>query len=258
MSVSFGNCCSSRPRGQIQIIFGPMFSGKTTELIRRLKRYELANHKCLIVKYAKDVRYDSKCGGGVATHDHQSHGAVAATTLTSISREAEGCSVIGIDEGQFFPDVVEFSEKMANAGKIVVVAALDGTYQRSGFGNMLSLVPFAEQIVKLTAVCMRCYGEAAFTQRLGSETEVELIGGTDKYMAVCRECYRTKFSEEVDQPLSENSCQRGNRLSSPFAQMMKSPLKPNNNSSMDSGCKSSSRAITFDKENLVGLRIPPS
>ena len=61
---------------------------------------------------------------------------------------------------------------MANAGKIVVVAALDGTYQRSGFGNMLSLVPLAEQIVKLTAVCMRCYGEAAFTQRLGSETEV--------------------------------------------------------------------------------------
>lgn len=71
-----------------------------------------------------------------------------------------------------FPDVVEFSELMANAGKIVVVAALDGTYQRSGFGNMLSLVPLAEQIVKLTAVCMRCYGEAAFTQRLGSETEV--------------------------------------------------------------------------------------
>ena len=71
-----------------------------------------------------------------------------------------------------FPDVVDFSEMMANAGKIVVVAALDGTYQRSGFGNMLSLVPFAEHIIKLTAVCMRCYGEAAFTQRLGSETEV--------------------------------------------------------------------------------------
>ena len=85
-----------------------MFSGKTTELIRRLKRYELANHKCLIVKYAKDVRYDSKCGGGVATHDHQSHGAVAATTLTSISREAEGCSVIGIDEGQFVSFKVPF------------------------------------------------------------------------------------------------------------------------------------------------------
>lgn len=78
-----------------------MFSGKTTELIRRLKRYELANHKCLIVKYAKDVRYDSKCGGGVATHDHQSHGAVAATVLSSVIRQAESCSVIGIDEGQF-------------------------------------------------------------------------------------------------------------------------------------------------------------
>ena len=86
-----------------------MFSGKTTELIRRLKRYELANHKCLIVKYAKDVRYDSKCGGGVATHDHQSHGAVAATTLASISREAEGCIVIEIDEGQSVSFKVPFS-----------------------------------------------------------------------------------------------------------------------------------------------------
>lgn len=71
-----------------------------------------------------------------------------------------------------FPDIVEFAEEQADKGKIVVVAALDGTYQRSGFGNILNLIPLAERVAKLTAVCMRCYGEAAYTQRLGSETQV--------------------------------------------------------------------------------------
>lgn len=127
-----------------------------------------------------------------------------------------------------FPDVVEFCEDMANAGKTVIVAALDGTFQRKvlwipppppscqvtaifslqPFGNILNLVPLAESVVKLKAVCMVCYNDAAFTRRLGSETEVsvsctpallytstshmpqiELVGGMDKYMAVCRSCY---------------------------------------------------------------------
>jgi len=132
MSVLIGNCQLNRPNGQIQVIFGPMFSGKTTELIRRIKRYELANHKCLIIKYANDLRYEQECGTGVATHDHTSRTAVAATKLATISHLAETCSVIGIDEGQFFSDIIEFCELMANAGKVVVVAALDGTYQRSG------------------------------------------------------------------------------------------------------------------------------
>ena len=78
-----------------------MFSGKTTELIRRLQRYEVANHKCLIVKYSKDLRYESKCGVGVATHDHQSRDAIGATVLSEILDLAANCSVIGIDEGQF-------------------------------------------------------------------------------------------------------------------------------------------------------------
>nr|CAH0111083.1 unnamed protein product [Daphnia galeata] len=254
MSVSYGNCQLNHAKGQIQIIFGPMFSGKTTELIRRLKRYEVANHKCLIVKYAKDLRYESKCGQGVATHDQQSRAAVAATVLSSIAHLANSCSVIGIDEGQFFPDVVEFCEAMANAGKIVVVAALDGTYQRSGFGGFLNLVPLAENVVKLTAVCMRCYGEAAFTQRLGSETEVELIGGTEKYMAVCRECYR-KFNEADGEPLADDCC-HGNRMSSPFHQfqqqqaiLKKSPLKMNNSPTKPLTADVN-RILSFDKENL--------
>lgn len=86
---------------------------------------------------------------------------------------------------------------MANAGKTVIVAALDGTFQRKAFGNILNLVPLAESVVKLTAVCMECFREAAYTKRLGVEKEVEVIGGADKYHAVCRLCY---FRTALGQP----------------------------------------------------------
>lgn len=78
---------------------------------------------------------------------------------------------------------------MANLGKTVIVAALDGTFQRKAFGKILNLVPLAESVVKLHAVCMQCYKEAAYTKRIGAEKEVEVIGGADKYQAVCRKCY---------------------------------------------------------------------
>lgn len=176
-----------RKRGQIQVIFGPMFSGKTTELIRRLKRYQFTNSRCLIVRYAKDDRYSTN---EIATHDRQTLPALLATELRHVEAATESYDVIGIDEGQFFPDCVEFCEDMANRGKVVIVAALDGTYQRVGFGNILNLVPLAESVIKLTALCMSCFNEAAYTKRIGKEKELEIIGGAEKYMAVCRECYR--------------------------------------------------------------------
>ncbi|KAK7002765.1 thymidine kinase cytosolic [Biomphalaria glabrata] len=172
--------------GQIQIIFGPMFSGKTTELMRRMKRYQIANYRCLIIKYAKDIRYDLN---GIATHDRQTLAAISAEILSDLQSEALKHDVIGIDEGQFFPDIVQFCDKLANQGKIVIVAALDGTFQKKGFGDILNLVPLAEHVLKLTAVCMNCYNEASFTKRKGSETEVEVIGGSEKYLAVCRQCF---------------------------------------------------------------------
>ncbi|XP_046359361.1 thymidine kinase, cytosolic-like isoform X2 [Haliotis rufescens] len=136
-------------RGHIQIIFGPMFSGKTTVL-----------------------------------------SATAAHELMSLIPEALKYDVIGIDEGQFFPDVVVFADTMAEKGKVVIVAALDATFQKKGFGDILNLVPLAEHVMKLSAVCMNCYNEASFTKRKGNETEVEVIGGKDKYLAVCRACFR--------------------------------------------------------------------
>ncbi|XP_053489931.1 thymidine kinase, cytosolic isoform X1 [Ictalurus furcatus] len=176
----------SKIRGQIQVIFGPMFSGKSTELMRRVRRFQVAQYNCLVIKYARDTRYSDT---GMATHDKNTMEAVPANCLRDVYSRALQACVIGIDEGQFFPDTVEFCEAMANMGKTIIVAALDGTFQRKPFGNILNLVPLAESVVKLNAVCMQCFKEASYTKRLGAEQEVEVIGGADKYQAVCRVCY---------------------------------------------------------------------
>ncbi|VTJ77008.1 Hypothetical predicted protein [Marmota monax] len=105
-----------------------------------------------------------------------------------------------------FPDIVEFCETMANAGKTVIVAALDGTFQRKAFGAILNLVPLAESVVKLTAVCMECFREAAYTKRLGLEKEVEVIGGADKYHSVCRLCYFKKSSVQPAGQDNKENC----------------------------------------------------
>ncbi|XP_040041839.2 thymidine kinase, cytosolic [Gasterosteus aculeatus] len=196
-----------KARGQIQVIFGPMFSGKSTELMRRVRRFQVAQYDCLVIKYTRDTRYSDT---GMATHDKSTMEAVPASCLGEMRPLALAACVIGIDEGQFFPDTVEFCEEMANLGKTVIVAALDGTFQRKPFGNILNLIPLAESVVKLHAVCMQCYKEAAYTKRIGAEKEVEVIGGADKYQAVCRTCYgglvvdkenRSPFRKETPQQI---------------------------------------------------------
>ncbi|KAG1704424.1 Thymidine kinase, cytosolic [Nymphon striatum] len=180
---------SGQQKGRIQLIIGPMFSGKTTELMRRLRRFQMANRNFLLIKYANDNRYDSEC---ISTHDKEMMPAVAATKLYSLVHQTENKTVIGIDEGQFvsnFPDIVQFAEDMANQNKTVIIAALDGTFQREGFKSILNLIPLSENVIKLNAVCMKCFEDASYTKRKGSETELEVIGGADKYMAVCRQCF---------------------------------------------------------------------
>lgn len=173
--------------GQIQVIFGPMFSGKTTELIRRLHRYQFAKQRCLVVQYAKDVRYGYE---KISTHDGQILPALSCINLTDLQPEAAKYDVIGIDEGQFFPDIVTFCNILADQGKILIVAALDGTFQKEGFGDVLNLVPLSESVIKLNAICTNCGKEAAFTRRKGLETKIEIIGGVEEYEAVCRNCFR--------------------------------------------------------------------
>lgn len=179
--------------GHLELIIGCMFSGKTTELFRRIKRYEQANKKCIIIKYSKDKRYSDD---HAATHDGITSKAIGCLNLSDIDKSIlENYDVIGIDEGQFYGDIVNFTIDMVNAGKICIISALDGTFERKPFqepfGNTLDLIPFADKVDKLTAVCMKCRDlEAIFTRRLGTETKViMLIGGKESYQSVCRNCY---------------------------------------------------------------------
>ncbi|XP_076459081.1 thymidine kinase, cytosolic-like [Babylonia areolata] len=184
--------------GHIELVIGPMFSGKTTELIRRLKRYRVARYSCLIIKYSGDTRYDDK---GVSTHDRQILPALSTDGLMKVVAEAQQFDVVGVDEGQFFPDVTAFADKLANQGKVVIVAALDGTYQKKAFGDILNLVPVSESVTKLSAVCTICYKPAAFTRRKTLEDKVEVIGGEDKYLAVCRDCFTAPIPPSPERPV---------------------------------------------------------
>lgn len=176
--------------GNIQIIFGPMFSGKSTELLRRIRRHTVARKKCVVIKHAASVRRDNT--EDLSTHDALRWEARVSDDLDEIERDMErNVEVIGIDEAQFFPNIAAFCEKMANRGKEVIVAALDGTFQRKPFNDILSLVPLAESVVKLSAICTECFSPAAFSYRIEHEksTKVELIGGCERYKAMCRTCY---------------------------------------------------------------------
>jgi thymidine kinase len=128
-----------------------------------------------MIKYSKDDRYDKD---GIATHDKTVSSATGTTELKNLTKCASDFGVIGIDEGQFFPDLVEFCEMMADAGKTVIVAALNGTFQRKPFGSVLDLIPLAESVDKLNAVCMICFKDASFTKRITKEQEVTLISMT--------------------------------------------------------------------------------
>jgi thymidine kinase len=188
--------------GKIEIIFGPMFSGKTTELLRRINRRMFAKQKCLLIKYKFDNRYSDT---EMATHDSLKINALSCTHLEEIKDAYKEYHVIGIDEGQFFPDIIEFSELYANEGKIVIIACLDGTFQRKPFGKILELIPLAEKVTKLSAVCVLCGKSGSFTQRIVANDQVELIGGTESYRPLCRACFLLK-DKEVYQSPSKTKC----------------------------------------------------
>jgi len=179
---------SSRATGSISLVIGPMFAGKTTELMRRYKRQIFAQNTCCIIKYSKDVRYTA--GVEIASHDNQQLEAkFAVCKLSELGEQWRQFDVIAIDEGQFFPDLLTFTTVAANEGKTVIVSALDGDFQQKPFGQICELIPHCESVTKLTAICMHCHSaEASFTKRTVSSTQQELIGSDDIYAAVCRKC----------------------------------------------------------------------
>ncbi|KAK9056808.1 hypothetical protein SSX86_024171 [Deinandra increscens subsp. villosa] len=182
----------NRPSGEIHVIVGPMFAGKTTALLRRIKIEGTNGRNIAMIKSNKDTRYaiDS-----VVTHDGTKYPCWALPDLLSFQQrlgeeEYGKLDVIGIDEAQFFDDLYDFCCKAADHdGKTVIVAGLDGDYLRRNFGPVLDIVPLADTITKLTARCEICGKRAHFTFRKTNETQTELIGGADMYMPVCRQHY---------------------------------------------------------------------
>eukprot|EP00803_Ostreobium_quekettii_P010809 evm.model.scf_1908.2 EVM.evm.TU.scf_1908.2 scf_1908:17718-21544(+) len=189
--------------GSIELIIGPMFSGKTTELMCRVRRHRAAGRLCLVVKSCKDTRYEcERCV--LSSHDRAELPATAVERLAELTNVEFMYRVIAVDEGQFFPDLAKAVEAWANAGKIVIVSALDGDFRRHAFKNVVALVPLAEDVVKKTAVCGSCRGSASFTHRLTAETSVEVIGGAETYIPLCRSCYNDKTAAAAK---AEAKCQ---------------------------------------------------
>jgi thymidine kinase len=173
--------------GEIQVIYGPMFSGKSTELLRRIRRYRVRGDLCLVLK-TKDSHFqeDEK----IVTHDEfNSFEAVSCDALFDVLELVKGFDVVGVDEGQFFKDIISFAELIANLGKIVIVACLDSDFRREPFGNTCELIAKAEKVTKLNSICHYCKDDAAFSARITTEKAIKVIGGRDKYRPVCRSCY---------------------------------------------------------------------
>ncbi|MFQ5966906.1 MAG: thymidine kinase [Acidimicrobiia bacterium] len=175
-------------RGWIEVIIGPMFSGKSEELIRRVTRSKIARVPTQTFKPMVDDRYSSS---EVVSHSSLATEAQPVKSSDELLRSVdESTVVIGIDEGQFFDEgLVEVAETLAAAGKQVIVAGLDTDYLRRPFGPIPALTGRAEYVSKMLAVCHRCGSPALYTQRIAESDELVVIGATDSYEARCRACY---------------------------------------------------------------------
>ena len=192
--------------GWLEVVCGPMFSGKSEELIRRLRRAEIAGMRTLIVKPRLDDRYDV---AHVVSHSGSRLRAVAAETAADVLRLSGGYDVVGIDEIQFFDaGIVPAVQTMVGRGARVVAAGLDTDFRHEPFGSMPTLLCLAEFVDKLQAVCHRCGGPATRTQRLVDghpapfAGETIQVGALDAYEARCASCYEPGDAQAGQQRLT--------------------------------------------------------
>ena len=180
-------------QGRIEVICGSMFSGKTEELIRRMKRARFAKQKVEIFKPAIDVRYSDE---DVVSHDHNIIPSTPIDSSDSILLLSSDTDVVGIDEAQFFdnrlPDVCN---ELANRGVRVIVAGLDMDYKGVPFGPIPALCAIADDVTKVHAICVKCGALAYVSHRLVANDKRVLLGETEEYEPLCRDCYR-KTEEE--------------------------------------------------------------
>ncbi len=173
--------------GWIEVICGSMFSGKTEELIRRVKRAQFANQKVIIFKPKKDVRYDEKM---VVSHDENVIESIPVSSSAEIIQHIAEVQVVAVDEAQFFDmDLPSVCQQLALRGTRVVIAGLDMDFRGQPFGPMPHLLSVAEYITKVHAICPHCGNLATHSYRLSLEKETVVLGEKDKYEPRCRTCY---------------------------------------------------------------------
>ena len=187
--------------GVLEVITGPMFSGKSEELIRRLKRARIARQRVACYKPDIDLRYHRTA---IASHSSQTHEASVITTVedlrAQLAPQLEEVDVVGIDEAQFLdPSIIPLALELVALGKRVLLAGLDTTFANEPFGPVPALMALADKVTKLSAVCMVCGQSAIHTQRLGASQELVVVGAAGLYEARCR----AHFTPHVDEQQSE-------------------------------------------------------
>ena len=180
--------------GRIELIIGSMFSGKSTEVIRLVKRYKVLKKNILTINHSLDNRYGESI---ISTHDKEELKCLSLDKLIPIMEKEIylKSDVIFVEEGQFFKDLYEFATKSADFNnKIVIISGLDGDFQRNPFGDILRLIPHAEIVKKLNALCVLCCDGtlANFTQRIVDDDSQQLVGSQESYRPVCRKHYHLK------------------------------------------------------------------
>ena len=180
--------------GCIEVICGSMFSGKTEELIRRLKRAQFANQKIAIFKPTIDNRYSDV---DVVSHDLHSITSTPVDAPVKMLGIADDVQVVGVDEAQFFDDsIVEVVQTLANRGVRVIIAGLDTDFLGKPFGPMPSLMAIAEDVQKVHAICVKCGALATFSHRLSKSQDLVLLGEKDIYEPLCRDCFNAARAAE--------------------------------------------------------------
>ena len=194
----------AKKAGSIEVICGSMFSGKTEELIRRLKRAQFAKQKVEIYKPCIDVRYSEE---EVVSHEGHSIMSTTIDSPTSMLLLSSDVEVVGIDEAQFFDDtIVEVVQTLANRGVRVIIAGLDTDFMGKPFGPMPALMAVAEDIQKVHAICVKCGSPANHSHRLTSNDKLVVLGEKDVYEPLCRHCYNAALEAEKMSP-TDNSDQ---------------------------------------------------
>lgn len=188
MIYSERNHPNQQKRGSIEVICGSMFSGKTEELIRRMKRAKFAKQTVEIFKPQIDTRYSEN---DVVSHDRTSIRSTPVDSSGSILLLAGDVDVVGIDEAQFFDEgLVDVCVQLANQGVRVIVAGLDMDFKGNPFGPMPALCAVAEDVYKVHAICVRCGSLAYISHRLVDNDKQVLLGETAEYEPICRKCYK--------------------------------------------------------------------